>query len=251
MNTFDPLLHARCSPGTGIGGVIKQQPEDFFVYEVPFYEPCGEGEHLYLRIRKEGLSHAELIRLVAKAYGVKEAAIGFAGMKDRVAVTEQTISIHLPGTGETRDIEDDRITVLWADRHGNKLRRGHLGGNRFVIRIREVDPLRVMEAWKSLECMAEEGVPNAVGSQRFGREGNNHLLGLCMLQESWPQLVELLLGGMGGRLEFRVRSAIDGGADPAEVARPLMPYLALMLALTVVIAFVPDVVLFLPNLLGY
>ena len=81
---------------------MKQRPEDFFVYEIPMYEPCGEGEHIYVRIRKVGISHDELISTVARAWGVQTRDIGFAGIKDTQAVTEQTLSIHLPSGEEQR-----------------------------------------------------------------------------------------------------------------------------------------------------
>ncbi len=79
----------------GIGGVIKVRPEDFLVEELPLYEPCDEGEHLYLRIQKNGVSHGEMMACLRRTFGVSDRQIGCAGMKDKQAVTQQTVSLHL------------------------------------------------------------------------------------------------------------------------------------------------------------
>ena len=124
-----------------VGGVLKQRDEDFFVEEIPLYEPCGEGEHQYLLVEKQGMSTLDLVRLLAKHFGVRREAIGFAGLKDKRAITRQVISVQTPGkTPEDFPMLDHpRARVLWADLHANKLRRGHLAGNRFSIRARGVD----------------------------------------------------------------------------------------------------------------
>lgn len=215
--TFDPLSTPRFTDGTG--GLLKQRPEDFLVYEIPMYEPCGEGEHLYVRIRRNGVSHDDMISAVTRAWGVKVRDIGFAGIKDTKAVTEQTISIHLPEGRDQPSVDDDRIDVLWTDRHGNKLRRGHLDGNRFVVRIREVNPLKVTIAWNRLQAMAEQGVPNAFGPQRFGRVGDNHLLARMLLLEDWDGLAACLADGRGGRLESSIRRSLGDGSSPARACR--------------------------------
>src|SRR6516225_2932119 len=78
-------------PGTG--GIIKETPEDFLVEEVPLYLPCGEGEHTYVTIEKRGLTTLEAVRRISRALGVPDREIGYAGMKDAVGVTRQTVSI--------------------------------------------------------------------------------------------------------------------------------------------------------------
>lgn len=217
--TFNPLLQPRLEEGTG--GLVKQRPEDFFVYEIPMYEPCGEGEHIYVRIRKVGVSHDELVSTVARAWGVQTRDIGFAGIKDTQAVTEQTLSIHLPSGEEQRRVDDDRIDVIWTDRHGNKLRRGHLDGNRFVVRVRSIDPLKVTGIWSRLQSLAERGVPNAFGPQRFGRCGDNHLLGKLLLQEDWSGVAGHLADGRSGRLESRVQRDLERGTPPEVACRAI------------------------------
>ena len=131
-------------------GSIKDRPDDFLVYEIPKYEPCGEGEHLYLRIRKSGVSHDDLISTVARACSVPVRAIGFAGIKDTKAVTEQTLSVHRPDSDHAPVIDDDRIEVLWMDRHRNKLRRGHLAGNLLQRPPGRVDANAELEKIKKL-----------------------------------------------------------------------------------------------------
>ena len=110
----DPLPHRYLTSEEGIGGCIKVRPEDFLVEELPLYEPCGQGEHLYLRVQKMATSHGELISRLQRHFGVGESAIGFAGMKDKMAVTSQTVSIHLLTDPPTVDLDHERILVLGA-----------------------------------------------------------------------------------------------------------------------------------------
>src|SRR5437870_13191447 len=114
---------------SGVGGKIKLRPEDFLVDELPLYEPEGQGEHLYLGIQKTNVSHGELMACLRKHFGVPERAIGFAGMKDKAGITRQTVSVHLLNDPPAVEIPHARIQVLWALRHRNKIRRGHLAGN--------------------------------------------------------------------------------------------------------------------------
>lgn len=188
-----PMLTAREAP---IGGSIKVRHEDFLVDELPAYDPCGEGEHIYLYVEKMGLSTMQLVRILAKHFRVDERAIGYAGMKDKHAITRQVISIHAPGKRieDFPSIAHDRVTVLWADHHTNKLRLGHLKGNRFSIRIRDVDPMRVVEANRILARLRASGIPNYFGPQRFGARGNNHTLGRMLLVGDHAAFLDAFLG---------------------------------------------------------
>lgn len=187
----------------GIGGVIKQRPEDFIVEEVPSYDPCGQGEHVYLYVEKRGLSTTQMVELVARHFGVPAGHVGVAGLKDRHAVTRQVVSVHVPG----RQPEDfpalrhEQLSVLWVDRHTNKLRRGHLRANRFAVRIRGVPATAAITAKRTLDLLARSGVPNRAGEQRFGRLENNHLVGRAMV-----------LGDDRGALDVMLRP----GSDPGE-----------------------------------
>ncbi len=180
----------------GIGGVLKARPEDFLVEEIPAYEPTGSGEHIALFIEKRNHSTLHLVRLLAEHFGVRRDAVGFAGLKDKVAVTRQMFSVHTPGRkpSDFPAFEREGVTVHWIDQHANKIRRGHLRGNRFIIRVRQVDPMKVIHAHHVLATLARSGVPNRIGEQRFGVLGNNHRIGRALLLHDAPALLDELLG---------------------------------------------------------
>ncbi len=179
-----------------VGGVLKRRDDDFLVEELPLIEPAGEGEHLHLFIEKQGLSTLDLVRIVAKHFGVSREAIGFAGLKDKRAITRQVISVHTPGkTPEDFPMLDRaNARVLWADLHTEKLRRGQLAGNRFSIRARGVEPGRVVHAQRALDILGRVGVPNRFGVQRFGYLRNNHLIGRALVLGLHQEACDELLG---------------------------------------------------------
>ena len=176
-----------------IAGSIKEHPEDFIVEEIPLYEPCGSGEHVYLSVRKTNLSHDALLSLVARTLNVSTRAIGYAGRKDLYATTTQVLSAHLPIDVEIPN-DFGNVELLWQSRHTNKLRVGHLLGNRFKIRIRGVDTADVGCIRERMVRLSTEGLPNAFGPQRFGNRKNNHHLGKALLMEDWDQMIKLLAG---------------------------------------------------------
>lgn len=179
-----------------LGGRIKERIEDFLVEELPLYQPSGEGEHIYLFVEKKNLSTMQMIHALSRHFGVKKEAIGFAGMKDKFAITRQVVSIHIPGktAADFPMIQNDRIAVLWADQHVNKLRLGHLAGNRFSIRIRGVKMTDVLRAREALRRLEVHGVPNFAGEQRFGNRLNNHRLGRAMILRDWQGVLDEMLG---------------------------------------------------------
>lgn len=179
----------------GIGGRIRERPEDFLVEEMPLYQPAGEGEHVYLFIQKRDMSTSELIGVVARHFGVNRRAVGYAGQKDTHALTRQLISIHVPGkhAEDFPMLQHERVSVLWADQHTNKLRLGHLAGNRFSIRIRGVKATDVLAAHRVLARLVASGVPNRFGPQRFGAVCRNHLVGKALILGDWDGAVRALL----------------------------------------------------------
>lgn len=189
-----PLMTRTICRAEQPGGVIKVRSADFLVDELPLYEPSGEGEHLYLGIQKENMPHDEMLRIVADHFKVDPDSIGTAGRKDRHAVTRQAISVNIPGKEPPTELTHDRLLVLWTLRHGNKLRTGHLAGNRFAIRVREVDPLQIPVVYRRLQVLTKSGVPNGFGEQRFGQRLDNQLLGRMVLQENWNGIIEHLTG---------------------------------------------------------
>ena len=186
----------------GVGGVLKARHEDFLVEEQPLYEPTGEGEHVYLFIEKDGLTTTDAIHKIARAMHMHRRNIGYAGLKDKHAVTRQHLSLWLPGVDDETIAEglqrindyQPRIKVLWHDRHTNKLKRGHHGGNRFVIRLREVEPTHVIRAKQIMDVLARRGVPNYVGDQRFGYRQNSHRTGRALLLGDYQTVLDEMLG---------------------------------------------------------
>src|SRR3954465_6014799 len=129
----------------GIGGVIKQRAEDFFVQELPLYEPSGEGEHVYVELQKIGWTTFDLINYLAKSLNISPRDIGYAGMKDARAITRQVFSIFGTTEDAVAALKIPHVQLMWARRHTNKLRVGHLSGNRFAIKIRDVQPTDVVK----------------------------------------------------------------------------------------------------------
>ncbi|MCL4221320.1 MAG: tRNA pseudouridine(13) synthase TruD [Phycisphaerales bacterium] len=183
----------------GIGGLIRQRPEDFVVEEIPMAPPAGEGEHFLLFVQKVNLTTEQVARVLCEHFGVSRDAIGFAGQKDRVAVTRQRFSVHAPGRdlADFSMIDHEHISVLWADRHDRKLRRGDLAGNRFVIRIRGVEPTSAPRAARCLRMLERMGVPNRFGIQRFGVRHRNHLVGREIFRGNARAAVEAMLSPGG------------------------------------------------------
>lgn len=149
-------------------------PEDFRVAEIDAFAASGEGEHLLLTIEKRGLTTAEAVRRIAAWAGVAESAIGHAGLKDRHAVTQQRLSVWLPGREgpDPAMLDSEALRIIEAHRHSRKLPRGALAGNRFRLVLREVVGDRAAIEQR-LQAIANHGVPNYFGEQRFGRFGDN------------------------------------------------------------------------------
>ncbi len=199
----------------GIGGLIKQRDEDFFVQEVPLYEPTGDGEHVYCEIQKVGLTTFDAIDRIARAMNISSREIGYAGLKDARAVTRQHLSLRGTSEAAIMALRIPQITVQWAARHGNKLRLGHLAGNRFAIKIRQVNVADVIRLRPQLDQLNRRGMPNYFGEQRFGRRGDNDLLGAALVRGDDREVLRLLLGnpmrGVDDGQTFQARSAFDGG----------------------------------------
>lgn len=180
-------------------GVIKLEHEDFFVDEVPLYDFSGQGSHTYVQIEKTGLSTVQAIHDLASALNVKRRDIGYAGLKDARAVTRQWISIEHTPPDRLRRLDLPRIRILNVTTHGNKLRTGHLAGNRFRIRVRNTEPDRLAELQDALASLCKRGVPNHFGPQRFGGRGDTWLIGRAMVKNQPEEALDLILGRPGPR----------------------------------------------------
>ncbi len=209
----------------GIGGTIKNRPEDFFVQELPLYEPSGAGEHVYCEIQKVGITTFEAIRRIAAALRISSRDIGYAGLKDAHAVARQLLSIRGVTETQVMSMGLPDISVQWAARHENKLRPGHLAGNRFAIKVRDVTPTDVVRLKPVLSLLQQRGMPNYFGEQRFGRRGNNDLLGAALVRGDDAAVLKLLLGGPDPALdsEQSLESRRRFEAGELELAMERMP----------------------------
>ncbi len=155
---------------------LKAGPAHFIVDEEPAYPASGSGEHLYVHIEKEGLTTDQVAEALAKACGAPPRAVGYAGRKDRWGIARQWFSVHAKtDEGLARLAEhlprQGRAQVLTATRHGNKLRLGHLAGNRFLLGLGGIDAPAAEALRARLARLVSEGVPNRFGVQRFGHQG--------------------------------------------------------------------------------
>lgn len=178
----------RVWPVLNLEAGFKQQPEDFCVDEHIPFELSGEGEHLWCYIRKRGCNTDWLAQQLARLLAVKSVAVGYAGLKDRNAVTTQWFSIHLPGQPDPdlSSLLSDDIQILQQTRHNRKLQRGALSHNRFIIRLCDLQQLELIE--QRCQLIAKHGVPNYFGEQRFGRGRNNLLQAERMFKDKRSRL---------------------------------------------------------------
>lgn len=180
------MLPRRCDAFPLLTGRLKAEPEDFVVEEIPAYPLSGDGEHLFLWIEKRDVPAEQLVRHVARQLNMPARDIGVAGMKDRRAVTRQWLSVPAKLQERVSFIDTDRIRVLRSERHNNKLRTGHLRGNRFEIVLRDVrtpdgTPPSENSVAEVASVIAARGFPNYFGDQRFGHAGETLQLGLDLL----------------------------------------------------------------------
>lgn len=191
--------HAYGTPS--IAASFRETPEDFLVDEELDFEPAGEGEHVYLHIRKRGENTDWLAGRIARFAGTEKKDVSFAGLKDRHAITSQWFSVYLPKGPEPdwREFAAHSgadIKLLNAARHTRKLRRGEHARNRFCIRLHFAsDQAAVADIEPKLEQIKTSGVPNYFGEQRFGREANNLVLAADWLEHG-KRLKDRRLRGM-------------------------------------------------------
>ncbi len=159
-------------------GVMKHTPEDFRVDEILGFEPDGEGEHLCVRVRAKGQNTAWLVKALAQWAGVPKSSVSFSGQKDRHAITTQWFSLHLPGKTDPAltDFQVEGAEILQARRHSRKIRTGTHWGNQFEITLRQLVWQEGQSAdtlLERLQYVANQGVPNYFGAQRFGNNEAN------------------------------------------------------------------------------
>lgn len=186
LSWLDETLPYLTAAVPALGGRIRSAPEDFRVEERPLYLPCGEGEHLYIRVTKRGLSTPDLLLRLSSRLHIKAQSIGVAGLKDAQAVTTQMLSLQGVKAEMVAALPtDERMLALEVlGRHRNRLRKGHHAGNHFRIVIRDIQEGSEDRVSELFDQLLRRGVPNYFGPQRQGRSGMNFQLGAELLQNA-------------------------------------------------------------------
>lgn len=166
---------------------LKKTPEDFRVEELPLYPATGAGDHLLIEIEKRELTTLQAISRLARALDRKPRDFGYAGMKDRHALTRQRFSVEHVQPEAVLALELEGLKILSVQRHASKLRLGHLAGNRFELTLRGLAEAEFERLAACLERIASSGLPNWFGEQRFGRHANGHSLGRHLLLGEWGE----------------------------------------------------------------
>jgi tRNA pseudouridine13 synthase len=161
---------------------FTKNSKDFVVSEVPLYEFSGEGEHMILKVRKKDLTTWGMLQIFSEHLGIKARDFGYAGLKDKDGMTIQYISILKKHEKAFENFSHEKIKILETTYHNNKIKTGHLKGNRFFIRLKKVNPTEATIMRNVLKIMDKEGLPNYFGYQRFGREGDNYERGKAILE---------------------------------------------------------------------
>ncbi len=157
--------------------VFKQNKDDFVVTEIPLYEFSGEGEHLVLKIRKKDLATWDAIEILAKFLNCSSRDFGYAGLKDKNAMTVQSISVHRKYEEQLKSFQHENLKILETTYHNNKIKVGHLKGNKFFIRLKRVGAIEKRKIEEALGLIVTNGIPNYFGFQRFGIDGDNYKKG--------------------------------------------------------------------------
>ncbi len=153
--------------------VFNKNSDNFFVEEIPLYPFAHTGEWLMLKIRKKNITTPEMIKRIAYYLNITKNLIGYAGLKDKDGLTIQWISVPRKYRDEINKFQDREIKILEQDLHRNKLKIGHLKGNRFFIRFKKVSPTTAKILFSLIKDIKKYGIPNFFGEQRFGKFGNN------------------------------------------------------------------------------
>ena len=203
-----------------IGASVRRRLEDFQVDELPAYDPCGSGDHVYARIEKAGLSTRQAILDVARALEIPPSTIGAAGQKDARGIARQILSVEGVEPSRIRALDLPRIRILDVARHRAKLRPGSLRGNRFTIRLREVATGRMGDVQDVLRVLARRGVPNYFGAQRFGMRGDTWEIGRSLLAGDFASAVTLIVGrpGVGDPVPVRRARALAAAGQYGDAA---------------------------------
>lgn len=194
--------------GPSLRAVFKARWEDFEVVELSARQPEGAGNHLWIEVEKRGLTTPRAAADLARALGVRPSTVGYAGMKDARAVARQWMSVEHVEPSRALSLEIPRIRVIRAARHPRKLRRGWHAGNQFRVLLRPPGDTGPQDSdgvddWArrnldrvrdTLGTLADRGVPNYYGPQRFGTRGDTWAVGRALARERWDEAAALIAG---------------------------------------------------------
>ncbi|NPA87918.1 MAG: tRNA pseudouridine(13) synthase TruD, partial [Epsilonproteobacteria bacterium] len=161
---------------------FNKNSENFVVEEIPLYPFAHTGEWLMLKVRKKGLTTDEMLKRISSATGIKLKEMGYAGLKDKEGMTIQWISVPRKYRDEINKFQDKQIKIVEQDLHRNKLKIGHLKGNKFFVRLKKVLPVDAKKLDSVLKEIKKYGIPNFFGYQRFGKFGNNWEEGKAIIE---------------------------------------------------------------------
>lgn len=173
----------RSTTHSPINAHFSKNSSDFVVRENPLYEFSGEGEHLIIQIQKKDLSTNEALRIFSEQSGVKMRDFGFAGLKDKMGLTTQFISMPFKFSSFLSKFESEKIKIISTHRHNNKLKIGHLKSNSFFIRLKKVMPSDATKLNSVIAQINKNGFGNYFGYQRFGKFNDNFALGEQILKD--------------------------------------------------------------------
>ncbi len=213
----------------GTDGIIRESNEDFYVEEVPLTLPSGEGPNTWIQIEKNGRTTLDVVLDMAKSLHISRKRTGFAGMKDRSAITRQWLCISNITPEELPDFNETlhNVKVLDIQKNQKKLRMGQLKGNKFKINIKNTNnPSEDKEiAEEVLESLKITGVPNFYGYQRFGEiRSTTHLVGKCLVEDNIKKAVDTYIGNPNDKEHnqpYEARKLYDEGK--LEESYNLMP----------------------------
>lgn len=175
MDIISHLSHSK------VDFLFNKNARDFVVEELPLYPFSGKGEHLIVKIRKKNLSTKEMLNLLSHNLHIKRHEIGYAGLKDKSAMTIQYLSLNKKFAKNIERINIENLKILDLTYHDNKLKIGHLRGNRFFIRLKKLDKTNALKLQNICHNIAQMGMPNYFGVQRFGKNGDNFKEGEALL----------------------------------------------------------------------
>ena len=201
--------------------VFNKTADNFVVKEHALYEPSGTGEHLWLYLRKKDLSTPDLLKALSSTLGVKIKDIGYAGLKDQDALTYQHLTLPKQYESSLASFDHPKIKILSINKHKNKLKTGHLKGNEFFVRLKKVSPTNAMKIQQALKQLADFGMPNFFGKQRFATRNLEKAANIAKMKNHYERsfLINVLQSvnfnrWLNARLSFSlVLEAVDEWQD--------------------------------------